>query len=89
VYFAGNVMDKNKQEELRRIGYRIPKTCALCVHGVFPSNEWGTCAVRTYDHQKHSDAKRQLSIVQTGSCTDLFELDETKAARLGAYREFI
>ena len=82
-------MDQNKLAELRRIGYRIPKTCGLCVHGAFPNNEWGTCSVRTYDHLKHSDAKRQLSVVKSGSCPDKFEVDELKAAHLGAFREFL
>ena len=83
-------MDKNKLGELRRIGYRIPKTCGLCKHGVFVGvNEWGGCAVRTYDHLKHSDSKRQLSIYKGGSCPDLFEPSEQTPNILGAYHEFL
>jgi hypothetical protein len=82
-------MDKNKLAELRRIDYRIPKTCGLCKHGVFVGiNEWGGCAIQTYDHLKHSESKRQLSIFKGGSCT-LFE-EATQAANvLGAYYEFL
>jgi hypothetical protein len=83
-------MDKNKLAELRQIGYRIPKTCGLCKHGVFVGfNEWGSCAVRTYDHLKHTDARRQLSIYKGGSCPDLFEPKPMMDDRLGAYREFM
>jgi len=81
-------MDKNKLTELRDIGYTIPKTCGLCVHGTFPNDDWGTCAAHTYNHLKHSDTKRHLSIVKSGACSK-FELDEAQAARLGAYREFL
>jgi hypothetical protein len=83
-------MDQNKLTELRSIGYRIPRTCGLCVHGVFVgAKEFGGCDVRQYEHRKHTGPKRQLSIFKGGSCTDKFEVDETRAAQLGAYREFL
>jgi hypothetical protein len=83
-------MDKNKLTELRAINYRIPKTCGLCKHGVFVGvNEWGGCAIRQYDHLKHTGPPRQLSIYKGGSCEDKFVLDERRADAIGAYREFI
>ena len=84
-------MDANKLGELRRIGYQIPRTCGLCKHGVFANNtnEWGTCAVRTYDHQKHTEAKRQLSIYKGGSCPDKFEPKENLPDILQSYQEFV
>jgi len=83
-------MDANKLVELRKIGYSIPRTCGLCRHGVFVgAKDFGGCAIRQYDHLKHTGPPRQLSIFRGGSCTDKFEVDETKAAQLGAYREFL
>lgn len=83
-------MDLNKLTELRDIGYTIPKTCGLCKHGVFVgANDWGGCAIRTYDHLKHTDAKRQLSIYVGGSCPDKFEPKDQVPNILGAYLEFL
>lgn len=83
-------MDANKLEELRRIGYTIPRTCGLCVHGTFVgASDFGTCATRQYDHLKHTGPKRQLSIYRGGTCPDKFELDEVRASRLVAYIEFV
>ncbi len=82
-------MDQNKQGELRQIGYLILPVCGLCKHGSFPSNDWGTCQVRTYEHLKHTGPARQLSIYRMGSCPDKFQLDAARAASLGAYAEFV
>lgn len=65
-------MDANKLKVLRAIGYEIPPTCGLCLHGVFDENRsgvalWGTCAVHTYAHIKHGTV-RQLSIFRAGTC---------------------
>ena len=65
-------MDANKLAELRRIGYAVRPSCGLCKHGQFPSDEWGTCAVRVYQHEKHSESTRNLSVHRNGSCADLF-----------------
>ncbi len=79
-------MDLNKLQHLRSIGYKVAKVCGLCKHGRFPSNTWGTCAIQTYQHQKHSDSVRELSITVFGSCQK-WELDTSKD--LGAYGEFL
>ena len=83
-------MDQNKLNELRTIGFRIPKTCGLCKHGVFVgASDWGTCAVRTYEHLKHSGPPRQLSVYRGGSCPDKFDVDPARVAQLGAWAEFV
>lgn len=82
-------MDANKLTELRRIGYRIPKTCGLCRHGIFVGvHPFGGCAVRSYDHMKHTESKRRLSIFRGGSC-NLFETGDQAASILGTYFEFL
>jgi hypothetical protein len=82
-------MDQNKLMELRQIDYRIPRTCGLCRHGVFVGvNDWGGCAVRTYDHLKHTGPPRQLSIYRGGSCSG-FEENARVPNILGTYYEFI
>jgi hypothetical protein len=68
-------MDPNKLKTLKDIGYKIHPCCRLCEHSKFasgstltsPSN-WGTCKTQTYDHQKHTESKRQLSINVLGGC---------------------
>lgn len=83
-------MDLNKLAMLRGIGYRIPKSCGLCKHGVFvAASDWGSCAVHAYEHLKHTGPKRQLSIYRGGSCQDKFEPREEAGTVLGAYSEFV
>ncbi len=82
-------IDKNKLSYLHRISYIIPKTCCLCKHGVFVGvNNFGGCAIQTYEHLKHTEAKRQLSIFRGGSCS-LWEEGDQTANVLGAYYEFL
>lgn len=63
-------MDANKLIKLREVGYVVRKTCGNCVFSKLnPSTGWGTCALHAYEHQKHSEAQRQMSIVASGRCT--------------------
>lgn len=80
-------MDSNKRLELQKIGYEIPGTCGICKHGTFPKDSFGSCAIHTYQHLKHTGDRRQLSVYAHGRC-DKFELDENKA-RLGLWQEFM
>lgn len=80
-------MDANKRKVLIDIGYKIQPCCGLCKHSVFPNGNWGGCNIQTYDHLKHSDSRRQLSIHKFGTCPK-FELDEIKKADLGKFDEF-
>lgn len=81
-------MDANKLQVLQDLPYTIPKTCGLCLHGEFPQNDWGTCQVTQYEHQKHTGDARQLSILRFGSCPK-FEADDQKVLLLGLFQEFL
>lgn len=72
-------MDANKLKKLKEVGYTIQQACTLCKHSTFPhKSKWGTCDKLTYDHLKHSDSKRHLSIYAFGTCEEFEEnKDET------------
>lgn len=80
-------MDANKRQVLIDIGYKILPVCGLCKHSTFLKENWGACNIQTYDHLKHSDAKRQLSIHRFGTCPK-FEIDEIKKSELVKFDEF-
>lgn len=80
-------MDKNKLRVLEEAGYKIQSTCSTCKHSSFPNNEWGTCELHLYNHLKHSDTTRQLSIHKTGYCKE-YRVSETKLETLGTFRSF-
>ena len=80
-------MDVNKLKVLQEIGYVIKPSCMTCIHGQFKGT-WGTCAAKQYDHLKHSDSRRQLSIHMLGVCKDGYEADEVKINDLGRFAEF-
>ena len=72
-------MDDNKLAKLKAIGYTIPKTCGFCKHADFVGNsDYGSCTKFEYEHLKHSDAKRHLSIYRGGACPS-FEVHPPKA----------
>jgi hypothetical protein len=79
-------MDSNKLKVLQEVGYRINRCCGLCKYGWFPKTDWGTCEVWKYEHEKHSDASRQLSIHKLGVCSK-FELKTMTS--LGPWIEFL
>jgi hypothetical protein len=83
-------MDANKLEKLREIDYHVPKTCGLCVHSSFPapSGEWGECNQFTYEHQKHTESRRYLSIYRGGTCKN-FEQDPQALGRIHRYAELV
>jgi len=83
-------MDQNKFEKLEKVGYRIGPCCGLCEHGTFePTHMWGTCAVHTYMHKKHTDSKRQLSIHRFGRCKDEYRVKQDKAEAMGGFIGFV
>lgn len=79
-------MDENKLKKLREVGYRIQDVCGLCKNCWFssPSAVWGTCKISCYEHLKHSDSTRQMSIFRYGTCSK-FERNET--LDLGKFNE--
>jgi hypothetical protein len=82
-------MDLNKLQVLREVGYTIPRSCTLCANSKWEgASEWGSCMITTYQHKKHIGLPRQLSIYRGGQCSK-FVLEESAAATLGAYIEFI
>lgn len=63
-------MDRNKLRVLQSIDYAV-SACGVCANAqIEPGRDWGTCAVKTYQHEKHSDSTRQLSIYRYGRCDD-------------------
>lgn len=82
-------MDANKATVLREVGYTIRGSCATCVHGQFRGSPWGTCAALQYDHLKHAESTRQLSIHVLGRCETGYTPDPKKLADLGKFQEFL
>jgi len=66
-------MDQNKLKKLHDIGYKINGCCGICAHANSFNDDWTTCKVHTYNHLKHTDEVRQLSVFIFGSCPQ-FEL---------------
>lgn len=86
-------MDENKLQVLNAMGFRLPDCCAFCKHAQFISDEeFGTCAIHTYFHQKHSDSRRNVSIHRAGVCKDFTSKTgirkETEDLRLHGFLEF-
>lgn len=81
-------MDINKLDKLREIGYGIRICCGLCQHSEFPhpGSDFGTCKAHKYDHLKHTDATRQLSINRYGLCQKFVRADDSN---LGTWEEFV
>jgi hypothetical protein len=52
-------------------------------------SDFGTCAIKTYDHLKHTGSDRQLSINRYGACASGFELSDVAEASLGLWRQFL
>ena len=77
-------MDANKLKKLKEVGYKMRSTCQMCMHRKFPNrSNWGQCMLHTYDHRKHTDSKRHVSIHVAGGCDD-FEADKNEVMLLQA-----
>lgn len=62
-------MDANKLDKLRAINYQVHPTCGTCTWGGFRINsEFGLCSLHVYEHQKHTESERPLSVYVHGSC---------------------
>ena len=81
-------MDKNKLQKLREIEYTIKECCGICAHSAFYKNpsDWSMCAVITYNHQKHTEELRQLSINKYGWCS---KFKKSKYLNLEKFKEFM
>lgn len=82
--------DENKFEKLRSIGYRIPITCGLCIHGPWPAEVWGTCDLHKYQHlrQDNPNEGRGISVHVSGTCSSAAP-DPNMFKSLGAHIEFL
>ena len=80
-------MDENKLKKLHEVGYSIA-TCKMCAYANFPGPEatWGSCKKNLYEHKKHSDSLREMSIHKYGHCNEykfdnasieFYKLDDT------------
>lgn len=81
-------MDANKLKVLQSLPYKIQKCCGLCSHGQLSANGWGTCKVNDYEHLKHSDSNRKMSIMEYGYCPK-FELKKNLQFVLCGFEEFL
>lgn len=83
----GGQMDENKLIKLKEIEYEVMKTCGMCIHSHIPdTTNWGTCRKYTYEHLKHNNKQRQLSINRYGYCKSfLFN----SASDIGKFDQFI
>jgi len=63
-------VDENKAIRLRKLGYKLHKTCGRCKFGNLTKNtRWGSCKLHTYFHLKHQK-EMPLSINASGVCDD-------------------
>lgn len=71
--------DPTKHETLARAGFKIARTCSTCRHWTEAEGRWGHCALKPYQHGKHTDP-RCAGTPDVGTCRD----HETDPARLRA-----
>jgi len=82
-------MDANKKKKYLEVVYGIQRSCQLCKHASFrPQSNWGSCGKHTYNHLKHTDSNRQMSIYRSGICADFEKGAEAYIIPEG-YAEFI
>jgi hypothetical protein len=81
-------MDANKLEKLRQLPYSIRRCCGSCLHNMgFKDTFWTTCSVNDYEHLKHTETGRQLSIYMFGCCPKFSWNPDVK--NLGVWIEFL
>ena len=75
-------MDENKLEKLKEVKYIIHNTCTLCQHSSFFSGftDWGVCKLHKYNHKKHTESEREMSINRSGSCKDFLIKEDNDLA---------
>lgn len=81
-------MDANKREKLVQIGYKIQPTCGNCKFLRYGDGGWGTCTKFTYEHGKHTETTRELSVNEDGHCSS-HEFAEPMRSHLGGFAEFL
>ncbi len=84
-------MDANKLSKLHEINYTIKKCCGICAHSAFSDRDpslFATCVMFYYDHEKHSNALRNLSVTRYGYC-DSFKQSRYLETRLDKFFKFV
>lgn len=82
-------MDKNKLKVLQEVNYEIKKVCGMCCYMRAGTRAmWGTCTKFSYDHQKHTDTNREMSVHAFGSCSS-FQLGADQVTWLGSFGQFL
>lgn len=63
-------MDPNKLTKLKEIDYAVRRVYGNCEYIVQPDsrNGFSTCIMYRYNHQKHTNTKRNLSVSLHGHC---------------------
>ena len=77
-------MDKNKYLKLQEIHYKIYRCCGSCMHANYFNDDWSTCKIHVYNHQKHSESLREMSIFKYGSCSQYVPIRD-----LGMWEDFL
>lgn len=74
---------------LKDINYKVNITCGLCKHSEFVQNRmWGLCKKFKYQHLKHTDSERDLSVHRCGKCPH-GEISDEGLIELGKFSELI
>jgi hypothetical protein len=86
-------MDENKRKKLLEIKYKIQPCCGNCKHFFnIAHNIFGVCDKYTYNHLKHNESKRRLSVNEVGICESGHEwIDgfDSYQHMIGKFAEFI
>ena len=80
-------MDANKEKVLDSIHYEIVPCCGLCIFAKMSPDGWGICVMHQYEHEKHSDRYREVSISQYGYC-ESFVRSPQSVEKLGKYKKY-
>jgi hypothetical protein len=81
-------MDENKREKLVEIGYKLQPCCGTCAHSVIlGASMFGSCIEHEYEHLKHTDRWRGMSVSRYGHC-DHFVFNVDLEGQFGKFLEF-
>ena len=82
-------MDDNKLILLNKIEYKINNSCHLCKNSKFNfGKSFGVCRKHRYEHLKHSEKDREMSIHICGICSD-FEMIGSEVSYLDKFQQFL
>lgn len=81
-------MDANKLQKLKDLDYSVRRACGNCKYYNLAagSSRFSTCQLHTYDHLKHTDTTRQLSVNLYGHCSS-HEWNNRSVGQMGAFAD--